>query len=73
MSAMFSGATAFNGDISYKAADPKDSTSTPSWDISKVTTMESMFSGAAAFNGDISKWDTSNVTTMENVQWSYRI
>ena len=41
MSAMFSGACAFNQDIS-------------DWDTNAVTTMENMFNGACAFNQDIS-------------------
>ncbi|MBC6411264.1 MAG: BspA family leucine-rich repeat surface protein, partial [Ekhidna sp.] len=44
MSHMFSGAAAFNGDLSE-------------WDVSKVTNMSSMFSRAAAFNGDLSEWN----------------
>ncbi|MER3373686.1 MAG: BspA family leucine-rich repeat surface protein [Allomuricauda sp.] len=51
MGGMFSGATAFNGDLS-------------GWDVSNVTDMSFMFSGADAFNGDISGWDVSNVTNM---------
>ena len=54
MSYMFSGATAFNQNIS-------------SWNTSKVTTMVSMFSGATAFNQNISSWDTSKVTNMNNM------
>ena len=49
MGSMFSGAAAFNGDIS-------------SWDVSSATDMGSMFSGGAAFNGDISSWNVSGVT-----------
>lgn len=51
MSYMFSGATAFNGDIS-------------GWDTPNVTTVLSMFEGATAFNQDISSWETGNVTNM---------
>ncbi|MBC6426904.1 MAG: BspA family leucine-rich repeat surface protein [Ekhidna sp.] len=51
MSHMFSGAAAFNGDLSE-------------WDVSSVTNMSSMFFRAAAFNGDLSEWDVSKVTTM---------
>ena len=46
---MFSGASAFNGNLS-------------SWDVSQVTDMSSMFSGASAFNGNLSSWDVSQVT-----------
>ena len=48
---MFSGAAAFNQDIS-------------GWDVSNVTDMSFMFSRASAFNQDISGWDVSNVTSM---------
>ena len=51
MKAMFSNASAFNGDIS-------------GWDTSNVTNMVYMFFGASVFNKDISGWDTSNVTNM---------
>ncbi len=51
MSYMFSGARAFNGDIS-------------DWDVSSVTYMSHMFSNATAFNGDLSDWDTGAVTDM---------
>ena len=46
---MFEGATDFNQNIS-------------SWDVSKVTNMESMFQGANAFNQPIENWNVSNVT-----------
>ena len=51
MGQMFSGATAFNQDIS-------------NWDVSNVTTMQSTFSGATAFNQDIGSWDVSKVADM---------
>ena len=48
---MFSGAAAFNGDLS-------------GWDVRNVTYMSAMFEDAAAFNGDLSGWDVRNVTNM---------
>ena len=51
MKSMFSGATAFNQDLS-------------NWNTSNVTTMWGMFYDATAFNQDLSSWDTSNVTSM---------
>jgi len=55
---LFSGATAFNQDVS-------------SWDTSNVTNMSSMFWGASAFNnGDQPlNWNTSSVTNMGNMFW----
>ena len=47
----FSGADAFNGDLS-------------NWNTSAVTDMSYMFDGATSFNGDMSSWDTSAVTSM---------
>ena len=51
MSSMFTGATAFNGDIS-------------NWNVSSVTDMSGMFSDAISFNRDISDWNVSNVKSM---------
>jgi surface protein len=52
MSAMFTGATAFN-----------DAT-IGSWDTGAVTNMHGLFYQASTFNQDISGWDTSAVTNM---------
>ena len=35
-----------------------------SWDVSKVTTMDSMFRGATKFNQPLHSWDVSKVTKM---------
>ncbi|KAF3978802.1 MAG: BspA family leucine-rich repeat surface protein, partial [Methylococcales symbiont of Iophon sp. n. MRB-2018] len=51
MSSMFSGASAFNQDIS-------------GWNVASVTDMSSMFSGASAFNQDIGGWNVASVTNM---------
>ena len=51
MSAMFTGASSFNEDLS-------------NWDVSTVTDMSYMFSEASSFNGDLSTWDVSSVTDM---------
>ncbi|MEI6624097.1 MAG: BspA family leucine-rich repeat surface protein, partial [Actinomycetes bacterium] len=48
---MFSGAAAFDGDIS-------------GWDVSGVTDTGEMFTGATAFNRDIGGWNVSHVTNM---------
>ena len=48
---MFSGADAFNQDLSK-------------WDVSAVTDMSYFFSHASDFNQDLSKWDVSAVTEM---------
>jgi surface protein len=45
MWAMFEGAAAFNRDIS-------------SWNIAKVTNMDSMFNGASSFNQDLCSWSS---------------
>jgi surface protein len=80
MYGMFTGASAFNGDISlwdtssvsnmgkmfyYASSFNRDiNTSGSSWDTGAVTNMYGMFLGASVFDGDISLWDTSNVNTM---------
>jgi len=37
-----------------------------SWNVSKVTNMESMFHGASSFNQNIGSWNVSGVTTFTN-------
>ena len=37
-----------------------------SWDVSKITNMESMFKDAE-FNQDISNWNVSSVTKYKNI------
>jgi surface protein len=54
MSGMFSGASAFNADITL-------------WTTGKVNTMQNMFNGATIFNKDISGWDVSKVGNMNNM------
>ncbi len=54
MSAMFSRASSFNGDIS-------------GWNTSNVTNMSGMFFNAHTFNIDISSWDTSKVISMRSM------
>ncbi|KAF3980831.1 MAG: BspA family leucine-rich repeat surface protein, partial [Methylococcales symbiont of Iophon sp. n. MRB-2018] len=57
MSYMFSGAIAFNQDIS-------------NWNVASVTNMAYMFhsaSSAGAFNQDISSWNVASVTDMERM------
>ena len=79
MSNMFSGATAFNQDISgWDTSNVtnmmymfEDATSfnqdLTSWDTSSVTNMLGMFYKSTAFNSDISSWDTSKVTDMNSM------
>ncbi|SMG54307.1 surface protein, partial [Marivirga sericea] len=57
MNAMFSGASAFNQDVS-------------SWTVEKVENMSSMFSEANLFNQSLGNWDISGITvpsSMENM------
>ncbi len=49
MNQMFSGATAFNGDLSQ-------------WDVSNVQFMKEMFKEATVFTSDLSQWDVSSVS-----------
>lgn len=49
----FSGASAFNGDVT-------------GWNVSAVTDMSDMFNGSA-FVGDVSVWDTASVTSMSGM------
>ena len=49
---MFSGASAFNQDLS-------------NWDVSVVAYMDHMFSDAKSFNQDLSDWDVSAVSHMQ--------
>jgi surface protein len=49
--AMFFGATSFNGNLN-------------NWDVSNVRFLSFMFAGAASFNGEISDWNVSNVRSM---------
>ena len=51
MTGMFSGASAFDGNLS-------------GWDVSGVTDMAGMFQFASDFNGNVSGWDVSGVTDM---------
>ena len=84
MSHMFSGATAFNGNIgswdvsSVKFMQHMFSGSTSfvdgnidSWagKVANVTNMSYMFRGAAAFNANIGSWDVSSVTNMSYMFW----
>ena len=54
MSHMFSGASAFGGDIS-------------SWNASQVTDLSHIFRDARSFNADISSWDVSSAADMEGM------
>ena len=79
MNGMFSGATAFNQDISgWNVANVIDTgsmfagataytnlgQSLNSWNMGLNNNMNSMFAGATAFNQDISGWNTSHVGDM---------
>jgi surface protein len=79
MSSMFSGATAFNGNIgawntssvtnmgnmfALASAFNKD---IAAWNTGSVTSVAQMFFGATAFNQDISGWNVSSVTNMANM------
>ena len=79
MSSMFSGATAFNQDISnwdvsnvtnmsymfYKATAFNQNIGY--WNVSNVSNMRSMFSGATTFNQNVGNWNVSNVTDMNSM------
>jgi surface protein len=79
MLGMFSGASAFNGDISNWNVSSVTNISTMfanssafnqdigSWDVSSVTSMYTMFYGASAFNQDISSWDVSSVIDIDSM------
>ncbi len=54
MSAMFSGAESFNGEIG-------------DWDVSNVELMPLCFSEASKFNQDLNNWNVSNVHDMERM------
>ncbi|UOY05335.1 BspA family leucine-rich repeat surface protein [Muricauda sp. SCSIO 64092] len=54
MAFMFSGASAFNADIS-------------SWNTANVINMASMFHAASAFDQNIGSWNTSSVTDMSSM------
>jgi surface protein len=77
MGSMFSGAEAFNGDLSgWDVSNVTDMSSMfndavafegiglSGWDVSSVTDMSYMFAYTDTFNGDISGWDVSSVTDM---------
>lgn len=54
ITAMFSNASAFNGDLSQ-------------WEVGNVVDMLGVFAGATNFNGDLSNWDVGNVTIMTSM------
>jgi len=74
--AVFEGATNFNGDISdWKVGSVSNLSRTfhnaasfagdiSNWNIHLVTNLDSTFHGASAFNSDIGRWITRNVTSM---------
>ncbi len=76
---MFSGATAFNYDISgWDVSNVTDMTQMFSfapifnqnignWDVSKVKYMTAMFAQASNFNQNIGTWDVSSVTDMRSM------
>ncbi len=77
MAFMFSGAAAFNGDVSgwvvtsvlsmqgAFANTPIFNRSLASWDVSNVTNMQNMFTNATGFDQSLGSWDISNVTAMD--------
>lgn len=76
---MFSGATAFNQDISGWNMSTITNVSymfsgatsfnqpLNSWDVSNVQNFSGMFAGATAFNQDLSSWDVSSGTTFDYI------
>ena len=79
MTGMFSGASAFDGNLSgwdvsgvtdmanmFQYASAFDG-NVSGWDVSGVTDMAGMFSGASAFDGNVSGWGVSGVTDMANM------
>jgi surface protein len=76
---MFSGASAFNSDISgwntasvtNMAAAFQNATAfnqpIETWNTAAVTAMDSMFSGATAFNQPIGNWNVANVGPMNSM------
>jgi surface protein len=48
---LFSGASAFNSDVSR-------------WNVASVGNLTSAFNGASSFNGDISKWNVASASSM---------